>query len=176
MLVGERAHRFEGIQIPDPGFIGDSGVAAPALTAALSAYAGEPGRYAETLAVLLESRVLVPVVAVLGEVEIDEAGLAHEKSSDMATVLMTGRDGRTALLAFTGTTQLEAWDREARPVPVACTLAARSAIQDGADALVVDIAGPVTFVVEREDLTRVAAGWRLARVGDRPAWIRPPTA
>ncbi len=45
----------------------------------------------------------MPVVALLGEVEHDEQGLAHDKTSDMAAVLMTGRDGRTALLAFTGT-------------------------------------------------------------------------
>lgn len=175
MPVGEQAGRFEGVRIPDPGFAGDAGVSEPAVSAALSAYSADPGSYAETLAVLLESRVLVPVVAILGEVEVDEAGLAHDKSSDMATVLMTGRDGRTALLAFTGTAQLEAWDPRARPVPAALPLAAQSAIQDGADALVVDIAGPVPFVVQGEDLTRVAAGWRLARLGDSPAWIRPST-
>ena len=174
--MGEDSRRFEGTRIPDPGFSADVGAATPVVTAALTAYAADRSRHAETLGVLLESRVLVPVVAILGEVEHDEAGLAHDKSSDMATVLMTGRDGRTALLAFTGTAQLQAWDPDARPVPVGCTLAAQSAIQDGADALVVDIAGPVTFVVEGEDLTRIAAGWRLARVGDRPAWIRPPTA
>lgn len=174
--MGEESRRFEGTRIPDPGFPGDTGDAAPAVTAALASYAADRGRYAETLAVLMDSRVLVPVVAIVGEVEHDAAGLAHDKSSDMATVLMTGRDGRCALLAFTGSTQLEAWNPEARPVPVGCTLAARSAIQDGADALVVDIAGPVPFVVEGEELTRIAAGWRLARVGDRSAWIRPSTA
>lgn len=175
MPVGEQARPFEGIQIPDPGHSGDAGAADPVVTAALSAYAADPSGYAEALAVLLESRVLVPVVAVLGDVEVDAAGLAHDKSSDMATVLMTGRDGRTALLAFTGTAPLEAWNPEARPVPVGCALAARSAVQDGADALVIDLAGPVTFVVQGEGLSRIAAGWRLARVGDRPAWIRPPT-
>lgn len=175
MRVGEQAQRFDGTRIPDPGFSGDAGAAERDVTAALSAYAADPGRYVETLAVLLESRVLVPVVAILGDVEVDEAGLARDKSSDMATVLTTGRDGRTALLAFTGTAQLAAWDSEARPVPVGCPLAAQAAVQDGADALVVDIAGPVSFVVQGDDLTRIAAGWRLARVGDRPAWIRPTT-
>ena len=43
------------------------------------------------------------MVALLGEVEHDEQGLAHDKTSDMAAVLMQGRDGRTALLAFTAT-------------------------------------------------------------------------
>jgi hypothetical protein len=160
-------------QIPDAGFGDDAGSAPADVTEALAAYATDEGRYAETLAVLLAARLLVPVVALLGEVEYDEAGLAHDKTSDMATVLLTGRDGRTALLAFTGMEQLRTWNPEARPVPVAARLAARSAVQDGADAMVIDVAGPVTFVVEGEDLTRVAAGWSLARVGEQPAWIGP---
>jgi hypothetical protein len=168
------SERFSGSTIPDPGFAGDTGEAPGELTAALSAYAADRSRYAEALAALCSARLLVPVVAVLGEVEVDEAGLAHDKSSDMATVLLTGRDGRRALLAFTGTDRLQAWNPEARPVPVAARLAAQSALQDGADALVVDVAGPVTLAVEGEDLRALAAGWTLGRVGERTAWIRPP--
>jgi hypothetical protein len=169
----DSSDQFVGATIPDPGFAGDTGEPPADLTAALSAYAADRSRYAEALGALAGSRLLVPVVAVLGEVEVDEAGLAHDKSSDMAAVLLTGRDGRRALLAFTGTDRLQAWDPEARPVPVAARLAAQSALQDGADALVVDLAGPVTLAVEGEDLRALAAGWTLGRVGDRTAWIRP---
>lgn len=160
-------------EIPDPGFAGDTGDAEPEVTAALAAYAADPALYAEALAAVLGTRLLVPVVALLGEVEVDEAGLAHDKTSDMATVLVTGRDGRTALLAFTGLRALSAWDPDARPVPVPARRAAQAALQDGAAALVVDLAGPVTLVVEGDDLQRAAAGWSLARVGERTAWIRP---
>lgn len=166
--------RFAGTRIPDPGFAGDTGEAAPGVVAALTAYAAGQARFAETLAAVQESRVLVPVVAVLGEVEYDDAGLAHDKSSDMAAVLMTGRDGRLALLAFTGSASLQAWNREARPVPVPLRVAAQSALQDKAAALVVDIAGPATFVVEGDDLTALAAGWTLARLGDGFGWIGAP--
>jgi hypothetical protein len=150
--------------IPDPGFADDHGSVAPGVAAALTAYDGGEATYAETLAVLQQARLLVPVVA-----------LAHDKSSDMATVLLTGRDGRMALLAFTGLEQLRAWDPQARPVPVDAALAARAAAQDGAEALVIDVAGPTRFVIEGDDLAAVAAGWTLARVGERTAWIRPPT-
>ena len=158
-------------RIPDAGFAGDDGAAAPALTAALAAYAADPGRHADALAALQDARLLVPVVAILGEVGHDAAGLAHDKSSDMAAVLLRGADGRLALLAFTGLESLRAWDSDARPVPVATRLAAQSALQDDAAALVVDVAGPTTFVIEGEDLRGLAAGWTLARVGERAAWI-----
>jgi SseB protein N-terminal domain len=166
---------FAGARIPDSAFAGDDGSVAPGVAAALVAYDGGEATYAETLAVLQRARLLVPVVAVAGEVDIDEHGLAHDKASDMATVLLTGQDGRLALLAFTGLGPLQAWDPEARPVPLGTALAARSAAQDGAEALVIDIAGPTTFVIEGDDLPAVAAGWTLARVGERTAWIRPPT-
>ncbi|HYF72191.1 MAG TPA: SseB family protein [Nocardioides sp.] len=159
--------------IPDPGFAGDDGSADPRLAAALAGWRRGGTAYAEVLAALQGARLLVPVVAVLGEVELDEAGLAHDKTSDMATVLLQGADGRLALLAFTGTAELAAWNPEGRPVPVTATVAARAALQDGAAALVVDVAGPTRFVVEGEDLEGLAHGWTLARVGAGTAWIRP---
>jgi type III secretion system (T3SS) SseB-like protein len=156
-------------ELPDPGHAGDDGDASPALVAALAAYDADPeARHAETLAVLQHERLLVPVVAVLGE--IDESG--GEKTSEMATVLTRGRDGRTALLAFSGTTALRRWDANARPVPVDAATAAAAAVQDGASAMVVDVAGPVLFVVETDDLRELGRGAVLVRVSDRFGWVR----
>jgi hypothetical protein len=162
-----------GRAIPESGFPDDDGSAAPELGAALAAYDADPeAGHQAALAVLQDSRVLVPVVAVLGEVEYDDHGLAHDKSSDMAAVLITGRDGRTALLSFTSTAAMQKWDPEARPVAVGARQAARAALQDKADALLVDLAGPVLFTVEGQDLRDLAAGLVLRRLGDSWGWIR----
>ena len=143
--------------IPDPGFAGDLGDADAELTAALTAYARNPDQlHGPTLALLQRTRLLVPVVAMPGEVEYDEQGLAHDKTSDMAAVQMRGRDGRVALLAFTSADSLRAWNPEARPVPVTATQAAEAALSDDASALVVDVAGPVMFVVEEDELSALA--------------------
>jgi hypothetical protein len=160
--------------IPDPGFSGDDGGVRPEVTSALATYDADPdARHSATLAVLQDARLLVPVVAVLGEVEHDDQGLAHDKTSDMATVLMTGRDGRTALLAFTGTDALHRWNPEARPVPVPLARAAEAAVQDGAEAILVDVAGPVLFVVETDDLHELARGHRLVQVSGGYGWVTP---
>jgi hypothetical protein len=145
--------------IPDPGFAGDLGEADPGLARALEVFDRSPGDGEAHRAVLTRlqgSRLLVPVVALLGEVEHDEHGRAHEKTSDMAAVLMKGRDGRTALLAFTSAETLGQWDPQARPVPVTARQAAQAAIQDQASALLIDVAGPVMFVVEGADLRALA--------------------
>ncbi len=160
-----------GRTIPDPGFSGDDGSASAGLTAALAAYAADPTRHLEVFMALQRSRLLVPVVAVLGEVEVDEAGLTHDKTSDMATALLTGQDGRQALLAFTSLATLAAWRADARPVPVASPLAARSALQEGAAALVVDVAGPTTYVVEGGLLDGLARGRILALGPEGPLWV-----
>lgn len=154
-----------------PGFPGDTGEADPAVAAALVEYAEGRAPYVAVLAALCAARVLVPVVAVLGEVEYDENGLPREKSADMATVLMTGADGRQGLLAFTSLASLQAWQADARPVPVRVRDAAEAALHDGATALLVDLAGPVPFVIEERDLRPLAAGYTLASVGGSPAWI-----
>ncbi len=162
---------MSGRSIPDPGFAGDHGEPGAALVAALAAYADGTGSYVDALAAVRSSRLLVPVVAVLGEVEVDADGLAHDKSSDMATVLLQGADGRMALLAFSGLPSLHAWDPQARPVPVTARTAAQAALQDDAAAIVVDVAGPASFVVEGQDLLGLARGWTLARVEGGSAWL-----
>ncbi len=159
---------MDGVRtIPDPGFAGDDGTAPPGLDAALDAYAENPASgYLPALAALSWARLLVPVVAVLDEVERDAQGGVHEKSSDMAAVLMQRPDGRTALLAFTGADRLSAWNPDGRPVPVPTATAASSAVQESADALLVDVAGPVRFVVEGDDLAALARGWQLVGLDD----------
>ncbi len=166
-----------GRRLLDAGFGDDDGSADPALAAALREYDASPAeRHRATLAVLQDTRLLVPVVAVLGEAEVGQDGLARDKTSDMAAVLMRGPGGRTALLAFTSTSSLRAWRADARPVPVAVQAAAEAARHDGADTLLVDVAGPVRFVVQDDDLQSLAEGYRLADLGGRLAWTKvlPP--
>ena len=81
--------RFEGARLQAAAFPDDTGEQSPEVAAALAAYAAVTGAHAAALAALSTSRLLVPVVALLGEVEHDERGLAHDKSSDMAAVLLT---------------------------------------------------------------------------------------
>jgi hypothetical protein len=172
-MADDRSTPAAGRHVPDPGYAGDEGAADPRLGAALAACAADPERAPEVLVALRDARLLVPVVAVLGEVEHDDAGLAHDKSSDMATALLTGQDGRQALLAFTSLETLAAWRPDARPVPVAAPLAARSALQEGAAALVVDVAGPTSYVVEGAMLEGLARGWSLTVTDRGPAWVEP---
>lgn len=173
---GGHGHEGVGKHIPDPGFPGDGGGADARTRAALDGYRpGEPGSHQSVLAVLQHARLLVPVVAILGEVEYDRSGHAQEKTSDMATVMITGADGRQGLLAFTSMESLSAWRADGRPVPVTMRHAAAAALSEDAAALIVDLAGPVPYVLEHDDLVNLAAGHTFGRLGDgRWAWVETP--
>ena len=131
------------------------------------AFAGDDGRadprwepaYADPVSVeaLLRSgvRLLVPIVAVLDEVD---AQTGADKSSHMASVSLVQPDGRRGLLAFTGTESLARWDPAARPVPVTSHQVAAAALEEGADGVLVDIAGPVRFAIDGEFLAELARG------------------
>jgi hypothetical protein len=143
-----------------PGFQADDGSADPKVLAALDAYANGLGGSADVLAAFAGGRLLVPVVAVLDEAGESVHGVQADKAAHMATVSTTGRDGRRGQLAFTCTEAMRRWNPTARPVPVTTRRAAEAALADGADALVIDLAGPVTFSVDAGELRALAAGWR----------------
>ncbi|QMW68000.1 SseB family protein [Mumia sp. ZJ1417] len=150
--------------LAEPAFPGDDGAVYPALAHALTAYDGDHA-LAPVLVALGSARVLVPVVAVRGE-----SAVGSDKEADMATVMMTGADGRQALLAFSALETLQCWRPDARPVPVWAREAASAALGDGATALLLDLAGPVRVVVETDDLRHLAAGDELVAVGGSWAW------
>ncbi|MWA09941.1 SseB family protein [Streptomyces sp. BA2] len=143
--------------IPDPGFSDDDGSADPRLTAALTAWAEDRTAHGPVLEALTGARLLVPVVAVLGEVEEDENGLRREKSSDMAVPTLKAGD-RKALPAFSSTQALALWDPEARPVAVPLHQALQAAAHEQADTIVLDLAGPVPYEINRPALIALSEG------------------
>ncbi|MFE6852127.1 SseB family protein [Streptomyces sp. NPDC057674] len=154
--------------IPDPGFSDDDGTADPRLAAALAASAPDRTAQGPFLDALREARLLVPVVAVLGEVETDENGQRREKTRDMAVPTLTAGD-RRALPAFTSIASLALWDPEARPVAVPLHQALQAAAHEKADTLVLDLAGPVPYQLTGPALLALAEGRASADPLDDPA-------
>ena len=167
-----------GLTAGDERFRDDHGEADPAVAASLGAYAAGTGREHAVLTALADSRLLVPVVAVLADElaqpEAPGAGdcgqastgraagkiglqLQGEKASEMAMPSIIGRDGRPALPAFTSADTVRRWQPSARPVPVPASGVWQSAVQESW-AVVIDVAGPVPLVVEGARLAALAAG------------------
>ncbi len=159
---GDSAGRpWTGRTLPTGEFGSDDGTADPALRAALTAVEQGRGTAADVVGALLQARVIVAVVALLGEGERATAA-EGDKQADMALVTLTGPDGRRALPVFSSTDALVAWDRSARPVPVSSRRAAHAALAEGCERLVLDAAGPIPFLASRSAVVALAQGrrWR----------------
>lgn len=129
---------------PQSRWRNDSGAADPNLLQALAT--GDISRVVDLLA---QTRVLIP----LAESEIDSGKV--EKSSDMAIVCLTATDGRIGLLAFTSVNSLTDWNSQARPIPILGKDAAIAALDEGASAILIDIAGANPVTITLPDLVRL---------------------
>ncbi len=150
---------WTGRTLPTGDFAGDDGAADPALVDALGVAGAGFADDSLVVAAVAAARLFVAVVAVLGEGEQTAHGTA-DKEADMALVTLTGPDGRRALPVFSSITALSSWDARARPVPVDARRAAVSAVAEGCELMVLDVAGPVTYVVSRPALWAIGAGRR----------------
>ena len=142
-------------------FRGDRGEADPRVTTALAAYQAGQGSEQAALDALAAARLLVPVIAVVGSEPSEQQEPVNakqgDKDSEMVLPTLIGRDGRPAVLAFTGLDALVRWRPDARPVPAGAVRVWRAAVADGC-AVVIDVAGPVPLAVEGARLTALAAG------------------
>ena len=154
--------RFHGAEIPEQGFSQDDGTAPAAVASAVS------NRDVPALvAALRGGRLLVALVAELDSVTAE----GTEKDSHMAAAMWQRPDGRVALLAFTSVAAMADWDPQARPLPVPAAQVAQAALEDGADALLVDralaLAGPSLWAVaEGRELIAPTADPQVRQVVD----------
>lgn len=167
--------------IPDSGFSGDDGSAAPGVVAALAAYCAGKADQADLVAALTGSRLLVPVTAVLSDPasadEHQSAGSAgparrREKQSEIALITIMAPDGRRALPAFTSVGALVGWNARARPVPAPAARVCAGALAEGADLVVVDPGGPSTVELSGPTLWALAEGRQLVPAAEDPEVIK----
>lgn len=149
MVLDGGSNLGQGRSIAAPGrFVDDDGSADDAIRYAASTD--------ELLSALMRGRLLVAVMPAAVPVDDVSSSSGEDKSSDMSVVSMVAADGRRGLLVFSGIDALHLWDSSARPVPVAPSDAARAAIDDGCEALVLDVAGPHTRIITESDLVALA--------------------
>ena len=139
---------WRGRTLSGTGFDADTGAADERLAGLLAAHragtAGGSGHGVDPVrlvAAVAAARLLVPVVAVPGEVD-DSSGIPVDATSDMASVTLVAPDGARALPAFTSVAALAAWNPDARPVPVTAQRAALAAVQEGCSVIPLDLPEP----------------------------------
>ena len=154
---------------PSP-WSGDDGTAPAAYVRALAAFhAGETGPEAVVDA-LRSARLLVPLLAEVGETGGTAPGNVFDKKAELALVTVAGPDGRQGLPASSSAEAMRAWNPAARPGPAPARQVALGAASDGTELVVID---PATdrFGLRRSTLEALArdvpwtAPWNDPEVG-----------
>jgi hypothetical protein len=146
----------------------DDGTADPGLLLALTGFANGEAAEAVVVNAVRTARLLVPLVAHLGESGENDHGVLVDKTQELAIVTVAGPDGRTVLPAFTSVESMSAWNRLARPIPVDGVRVAAAAVSEGTELVVIDPVSPTEFAIRRPALVALANGtaWTAAYLDD----------
>ncbi len=155
---------FEAAPTP---FAGDDGTAPAAFLAAHAAFAAGRAGPEAVVAALQDVRLLVPLLAELGEAA-EHEGRRVDKKAELALVTVAGPDGRRVLPAFSSAAAMAAWNPSARPVPAPARQVALGAAADGTELVIVDPGSPTCFGLRRSALEALARG-----VPWSPPWRDP---
>ncbi len=163
---------MRGLAQPSAAYTGDRGDPDPEVRALLAVAGGSRDEYLRAVAGLCTARFLLPIVAVG-----DDGGDVPdpERHAEMRAVLLTTGDGTTGLPVFTGLDALTAWKPDARPVPCRLDEVAATAVEAGAVAVLVDVAGPSPLVIEDGLVAELADARRLVELdGGGWGWLFSP--
>ena len=153
---------WEGRTLQPNPHSNDDGAADPALAQALAEFGANRVSSAQVVLALASARVLVPLIANLGEAEEGAHGHKVDKSAELSIVAVQTPDGQAALPVFTSVETMKVWNPLARPVPVQGQRAALAAATEGQTRLVIDAGSETEFVLRRPAI------WALAQ---NQTWI-----
>jgi hypothetical protein len=139
---------------------GDDGLAPAELLRALARFRAREDGEESVVDALRGSRLLIPLIAELGESATSShgvaAGLTIDKSQELSIITVAGPDGRSVLPVFSSTTAMTAWNPLARPVPADAIRIALAAAQEHTDLVVLDPTGETEYVIRRPALWAIA--------------------
>ncbi|HEU4807564.1 MAG TPA: SseB family protein [Homoserinimonas sp.] len=137
-------------------FAGDDGTAPPELLSAIQRFRERSADEAAVVDALREARLLIPLVANLGETGVNDHGVTVDKSAELSIVTVAGPDGRNVLPVFSSVDAMRRWNPDARPVPADGIRVALAAADEGTDLVVLDPTSPTEFVIRRPALWSIA--------------------
>lgn len=155
-LADSAGQPWAGRSFDENSHASDDGSAPPALSEALARFrAGELGQ-AGVVDALRGARLLIPLVAHLGEAGENEHGHTIDKSQELSIVTVAGPDGRNVLPVFSSVTAMSTWNPQARPVPADGVRVALAAASEETDLVVLDPLSETEFAVRRPALWAIA--------------------
>jgi hypothetical protein len=134
----------------------DDGSADPALAAAIDDFKAGKALAETVITALASARLLVPLVANLGEAGAGAHGQVVDKSADLSIVSVTSPDGQVALPVFSSVASMQVWNPKARPVPIEAPRVALAAASEKNTRIILDPGSPSQFVIRQNAFQALA--------------------
>ena len=147
---------WEGRQLEENRFAGDDGSAPKEFLNAIAAFRVGVKGQAEVVNALRSSRLLIPLLAKLGDSEIGANGLKVDKSAELSIVTVKAPDDQEALVAFSSVAAMSRWNPTARPVPTDAIRVCLAAASQLSTRVVIDPGSETQFVIRRPAIARIA--------------------
>ena len=147
---------WEGRSFEANSFSEDDGKAPQDLIQAIKNFrAGEVGAEA-VVDQLRVSRLLVPLLANLGESETGALGLKVDKSAELSIVTVKSPDNQDSLVVFSSVQAMASWNQFARPVPTDAIRVCLAAASQMSTRVVLDPGSDSEFVIRRPAIAKIA--------------------
>jgi hypothetical protein len=153
---------WAGRSFSENSFSSDDGSADKNLIAAINEFRSGSGSAEAVVKSFAQARLLIPLVANLGESDTNQQGLKVDKSAELSIVTVQAPDGQRALPVFSSVETMKSWNPEARPVPNFGQVVAVAAASEGNTRIVLDPTAATEFVIRRPAIAALAQGlpWR----------------
>lgn len=157
-LADSAGQPWAGRQFEPNANAGDDGSAPPALIAEIARFRAGEADASDVVRAFREARLLIPLLAVLGESGVNAEGRTVDKSQELSIVTVKGPDGRTVLPVFSSVAAMKVWNPVARPVPASGPRVAVAAVGEGTELVVLDPTSETEFAIRRPALWAMAQG------------------
>jgi len=147
---------WEGRELEENRFAGDDGSAPKEFLNAIAGFRTGVKSQADVVDAIRSSRLLVPLLAKLGESEIGTNGLKVDKSAELSIVTVKAPDDQEALVVFSSVAAMQRWNPSARPVPTDAIRVCLAAASQLSTRVVIDPGSETQFVIRRPAIARIA--------------------
>jgi len=147
---------WDGRAFEANAFAGDDGKADPALIESITKLHEGRSTVVDVVNAFRKARVLIPLLANLGESGEGAHGQTVDKSADLSIVTVETPDQQNGLPVFSSVEAMAAWNPLARPVPHSAVKAALAAAAEGNTRIVLDPGSVTEFVIRRPAIEAIA--------------------
>jgi hypothetical protein len=147
---------WAGRSFEQNSFADDDGKAPAELVSAIASFrAGEVGAE-QVVDQIRISRLLVPLIAQVGESEVGAHGQKVDKSAELSIVTVKSPDDQESLVVFSSVEAMSHWNLSSRPVPTDAIRVCLAAASQMSTRVVLDPGSETEFVIRRPAIAKIA--------------------